>query len=331
MVAMVAMVAPRAPVAPNTPMWVGIDVSKAWLDVAVGPASPVQRVTNAEPAIADLVSALTRQPLAGVVVEATGGLETAVASAVAAAGLPVAVVNPRRVREFARSIGQLAKTDRHDARLLARFGAQTQPRCRPLPDAATVELGRLVTRRRQLVEMLTAERNRRQAPDAALAESLDEHIAWLTARVAELDRRLTRLLRESPVWQADAARLQSVPGVGPVLTATLLAELPELGRLDRKRIAALVGVAPITRESGRWRGRAMIGGGRAAVRATLYMAALVATRHNPVLRAFYQRLLAAGKAKKLALVAVMRKLLVICNAIRRDHTTFQEDYHAATP
>jgi transposase len=290
----------------------------------------VRRVANTEPAIADLVADLRTAPLIGVVLEATGGLETPVASALAAAGLPVAVVNPRQVREFARGSGQRAKTDRLDARVLARFGEHVRPPCRPLPDAATQELARLVTRRRQLVEMLTAERNRRQGPAAPLADSLDEHIAWLQARISDLDRTLATLLRESPVWQADAALLQSVPGVGPVLTATLLAELPELGRLDRKRIAALVGVAPFTRESGRWRGRAMIGGGRAAVRATLYMAALVATRHNPVLRTFYQRLVAAGKAKKLALTAVMRKLLVILNAIRRDQARWQEDCHAPT-
>ncbi|MGH2597926.1 MAG: IS110 family transposase [Thermoanaerobaculia bacterium] len=318
-------------VAPVPPPWMGIDVSKAWLDIAVGQDGPVRRVTHTEPTIVALVAELSAAPVAGIVLEATGGLEMPLASALAAAGLPVAVVNPRRVREFARGIGQAAKTDRLDARLLARFGQLAVPPCRPLPDAATRELARLVTRRRQLVEMLTAERNRRQGPAAAFAESLDEHIAWLQARVRDLDRALTTCLRESPVWQADAAVLQSVPGVGPVLTATLLAELPELGRLDRKRIAALVGVAPITRESGRWRGRAMIAGGRAAVRATLYMAALVASRHNPAVRAFYHRLVAAGKPKKLALTACMRKLLVILNALRRDHTTWQEDYHGTTP
>jgi len=322
------MVALSGPIAAP---WVGIDVSKAWLDVAIGMDSTVQRIANAEPDIADFVAAAAAQPVAGAVVEATGGLETAVASALAAAGVAVAVVNPRRVREFGRGIGQLAKTDRLDARLLARFGQQAAPAIRPLPDAVTTDLGRLVTRRRQLVEMLTAERNRRQGPGEPFAESLDEHIAWLKARIAELDQALATLLRQSPIWQADATLLGSVPGVGPVLTATLLAELPELGTLNRKQIAALVGVAPITRESGRWRGRAMIGGGRAAVRATLYMAALVATRHNPALRTFYQRLVAAGKAKKLALTAVMRKLLVILNAMRRSQTPWQEDYHATTP
>jgi transposase len=311
--------------------WVGIDVSKAWLDIAIGATGSVQRVANGVDAIAGLTAALVAVAPAGVIVEATGGLEQPAAAALAAAGVPVAVVDPRRVREFARGVGQRAKTDPLDARLLARFGAQVTPPVRALPDADRAELGRLVTRRRQLVEMLTAERNRRQRLGDGFAADLAAHIAWLTARVAAVDQALATLLRESPVWQADAARLRGVSGVGPVLTATLLAELPELGHLSRKQIAALVGVAPITRQSGRWRGRASIGGGRAAVRAALYMGALVASRHNPVIRAFYQRLVAAGKPKKVALTAAMRKLLVILNAMQRDHTPFQEEYHALTP
>ena len=200
---------------PAVPPWVGVDVSKAWLDVATGSDGAVQRVANTEPGISALVADLAATPLAGVVLEATGGLETPLASALAAAGLPVAVVNPHQVREFARGIGRRAKTDRLDAQVLARFGTQVAPPTRPLPDAASAELGRLVTRRRQLVAMLTAERNRRQQLGAAFADSLDEHIAWLTARVKELDAALQALLRESPVWQADAAGLLSVPGVGP--------------------------------------------------------------------------------------------------------------------
>ena len=318
-----------SPAAP--PSYLGIDISKAWLDVAASPRGPVVRHPHDEASIAALVETWTAQPPRLIVLEATGGLERALAGAAAAAGLAVAVVNPRQVREFARAIGQHAKTDRVDAQLLARFGERVQPPVRALPDAATEELAALVSRRRQLVEMRTAELNRRASLGPRFATSLDEHLVWLRVRITELDQALDQLLRTSPIWQADAALLGSVRGVGPVLTATLLAEVPELGSLTGKQAAALVGVAPFTRQSGRWRGQARIGGGRAAVRAVLYMGAVAAIRYPGRFRTFYQRLLTAGKPKKVALVAVMRKLIVVLNAVRRDRIPFQEDHHVPTP
>lgn len=310
----------------TAPAYVGIDVAKDWLEVAWHGHDRGQRIPNTEPAIEAWVTTVQDQAPALVVVEASGGYETLVAAALTTAGVAVAVVQPRRVRQFAQAIGTLAKSDRIDARVLAHFADRIRPPARPLPDAATQELHELVARRRQLVAMRTAETNRQRPADRFAAE-VAEHLAWLRQRIGALDQAITHLLRHSPVWQADAAALQSVPGVGSVVAATLLAEVPELGTLSGKQAAALVGVAPYTRESGRWRGQPHIAGGRAPVRASLYMGALVASRHNPVLRAFYQRLLAAGKPKKVALVAVMRKLLVICNAIRRDHTPWQEDHH----
>lgn len=311
--------------------WVGVDIAKAWLDVASGPAGPVTRHPHDEPTIAALVAGWQTQPPQLIVLEATGGLERALAGAAAAAGLAVAVVNPRQVREFARAVGRHAKTDRVDAQLLALFAERVQPPVRPLPAAATDALAALVDRRRQLVEMRTAELNRRASLDARFTPSLDEHLVWLRARIAELDQALDHLLRTSPVWQADAALLRSVRGVGPVLAATLLAHLPELGSVTGKQAAALVGVAPFTRQSGRWRGQARIGGGRAAVRAVLYMGAVAAIRYPGRFRTVYLRLVAAGKPKKVALVAVMRKLLIVCNAVRRDRSPFQEDHRAHTP
>ncbi len=325
------MTAAIVPPTAARPCCLGIDVSKAWLDVAAGPRGAVTRHPHDEATIAALVEDWRTTPPQLIVLEATGGLERALASAAAAAGLAVAVVNPRQVREFARAVGQHAKTDRVDAQLLARFAAQVQPPVRPLPDATTQELAGLVSRRRQLVEMRTAELNRRASLSERFAASLNEHLAWLSARIAELDKTLDQLLHTSPVWQAEAALLRSVHGVGPVLAATLLAEVPELGTLSGKQAAALVGVAPFARQSGRWRGQARIGGGRAAVRAVLYMGAVAAIRHNARLRPFYQRLVDAGKPKKVALTAVMRKLIVILYAIRRDRIPFQEDLHAPTP
>jgi transposase len=280
---------------------VGIDVSKGALDVQVRPSDAQWSVTNDEAGIRSLVAQLQIAAPAQIVIEATGGYELAVVSALAAAGLPVIVVNPRAVRDFARATGQLAKTDQLDAGLLARFAEQIQPEIRPLADAEQQELDALLTRRRQLIEMLTAEKNRLQqvfvVRGTRVRKSLTAHIAYLTRERDDL--------------------LQSAPGVGPVLSFTILAALPELGRLDRKAIAALVGVAPLNRDSGMFRGKRMIHGGRAPVRTALYMGALVATRHNPVIRAFYQRLLAAGKPKKVALTACMRKLLIILNAMVR--------------
>jgi transposase len=304
--------------------FVGIDVAKDSLDIAVRPSGAAWHSTTEAPALAALVQQLVALSPAVVVLEATGGWEAPLAAALATAGLPVAVVNPRQVRDFARAAGVLAKTDRLDAAVLAHFAEAMRPQVRPLPDATSQMLAALVARRRQLVEMLTAERNRRLRAPRALHAELDEHITWLQQRLGRLDRELEQAIRQSPLWRANDDLLRSVKGVGPVLSATLLLDLPELGRLNRKQIAALVGVAPLARDSGTLRGKRTCWGGRAAVRAALYMGALVGVRFNPVLRAVYQRLLAAGKAKKLALVACMRHLLIILNAILRDGVRWNE-------
>lgn len=307
--------------------YVGIDVAKDSLDVAVVPSREEWRVVHDGAGLAAVVERVRGLAPAGVVLEATGGWEAPLAGMLAAAGVPVAVVNPRQVRDFARATGQLAKTDALDARVLALFAERVRPEARPLPDQAAQALGALVTRRRQLLEMLTAEKNRLGPAPKALSKSIQQHIDWLNQSLAAVDRDLEDTLRQSPLWREQDDLLRSVPGVGPVLSLTLLAELPELGSLNHKEIAALVGVAPLNRDSGTLRGRRITWGGRAPVRAVLYMAALVATRHNPVIRAFYQRLLARGKAKKVALVACMRKLLTILNAMLH-HRTAWEPNHA---
>jgi transposase len=300
-------------------IFVGIDVSKDFLDIAVRPSGEYWRCSNQETDIAELAGRLGALAPALVLLEATGGFEVPLATALAAAELPVVVVNPRQVRDFARSTGTLAKTDRLDARIMAHFAEAVRPEVRPLPSDTHRVLAGLVGRRRQLIEMLTAERNRRQIAPAVLHAELDEHIAWLQARLGRLDRELGQLIQQSPLWRGQDQVLRSVKGVGPVLSATLLTDLPELGTLNRKEIAALVGVAPRARDSGRLRGKRTCWGGRASVRAALYMAALVAARFNPILRDFYQRLLQAGKPKKVALTACMRKLLIILNALARTH------------
>jgi transposase len=287
--------------------WVGIDVSKARLDVALGAEGELFEVANDQRGIAAQLARLSQLALARVVVEATGGLEIALVAELGAAGMPVVVVNPRQVRDFARATGQLAKTDALDARLLARFAERVQPPLRALPTDAERELKAVVARRRDLVEMLTAERNRLGSAPKVLHREIRAHIRWLEARLKERDRELDRQLR-------------GVPGVGPVLCATLLAELPELGRLDRREVAKLAGVAPLNHDSGRLRGRRSVWGGRAPVRAALYMATLSAVRFNPTLKAFYERLRSAGKPPKLALTAAMRKLLVILNAMLKHRT-----------
>lgn len=258
-----------------------------------------------------------------VVLEATGGIELPVVAALACDGIPTAVVNPRQVRDFAKALGKLAKTDRIDAQVIARFGQVTTPAAKPLPDERTQELIALVARRRQVVEMRTAELNRRRKALPVVRRRIERMLAVLETELADLDKDLQDRLKASPLWREQEDLLQSVPGVGKVLTMTLLAGLPELGSLNRKQIAALVGVAPLNRDSGAFRGRRMVWGGRAALRATLYMAALVATRCNPVLRPFYQRLLAAGKPKKVALTACMHKLLIILNAMVKYKTPWR--------
>jgi len=306
--------------------WIGIDVAKAWLDVAGDDeAEAVQRFANAAEGIAAVVADLVAQGPQLIVLEASGGHETAVTAALAAAGLPVAVVNPRQVRDFARASGRLAKTDALDARLLARFAARIQPPVRPLPDATAQELAALVGRRRQLVEMRTAERNRRPTLAPRLRLALDEHVLLLSQQIADLDRELEQTLRESPLWRAKEDLLRSIPGIGPVVARTLLAELPELGTLDRGQVACLAGVAPLNCDSGQRTGGRHCWGGRAPVRAALYMATVCAIRRNPVIRPFYARLRDAGKPVKVAMVACMRKLLIVANALLRDGTVWNPD------
>ena len=303
---------------------VGIDVSKDRLDVHVLPEGIAFAVARDGKGLAELIERLT--PLAPdlVVVEATGGFETVVAAALAGARLPLVVVNPAQVRHYAQAVGKRAKTDPIDAAMIARFGHDTKPDLRPLPDEATQLLADLVARRRQIIEMIVAERNReRRTQVRRIKKSIARLIAALEKELAEIDTEIDTGVRGSPAWRAKEDLLASVPGVGAVTARTLIAELPELGTLDNKQIASLAGLAPYTRQSGRWKGKSMIGGGRKSVRCALFLAALVASRHNPVLKAFRDRLLAAGKPKMVALVAVARKLLTILNAILRDQKPWQ--------
>jgi transposase len=307
----------------QVPVVIGIDVSKAELAVAVHPSGEAWTSGTTPGALESCVARLAALQPHLVVVEATGGYELTLVAACAVAQVPVAVINPRQVRAFAQALGRTAKTDAIDAGVLALFGARVQPQPRALPDAETQALAALVARRRQLLEMLHAERLRlTHVATGPVARDLRTHIRWLERRVADVDDEIGGAIQRSPIWRVQDDLLQSVPGIGPTVARTLLADLPELGHLDRRAIAALVGVAPFNRDSGQWRGRRMIWGGRAPVRAALYMAALAATRHNAVLRAFYQRLRAAGKPAKVALVAVMRKLLTIVNAMLKNQTTW---------
>lgn len=305
-------------------VFVGIDVSKAQLDVALRPEGRFA-APNTEVGIAQVLTRLQAVSPTLVVLEATGGLEIPLTGALAAAGMPVVVVNPRQVRDFAKATGKLAKTDALDAQTLAHFAEVMRPEPRPLPDEQTQTLAALLTRRRQLVEMLTAEKNRLASARTPVRKSLRTHITWLERELSHTDRDLAHAIRESPVWREKEELLQSTPGVGPVVTTTLLADLPELGALTGKQISALVGVAPFNRDSGTLRGTRTVWGGRAQVRAVLYMGALVATRFNPVIRAFYQRLCAAGKPKKVALTACMRKLLIILNAMLKHRTPWRPE------
>jgi len=304
---------------------VGIDVSKAELVIAVAPSGERWTSATTPEALVAFVARVKTVAPSVVVMEATAGYDVPVAVACAAAGLPVAVVNPRQIRAFAQAIGRTAKTDPIDAEVIALCGERVRPEPRPLPDADTQALAALVARRRQLLEMLHAERQRlEQATATAVRRDLRQHVTWLKRRVADTDDELQKRIQKSPAWREKDDLLRSVPGIGPAVSRTLLAELPELGQLDRRTIAALVGVAPMNRDSGRFRGKRMIWGGRASVRQALYMAALVASRYNAPLRTFYQRLQAAGKPKKLALVAVMRKLLTILNAMVKHNTEWQQ-------
>jgi transposase len=304
-------------------VFVGIDVAKDRLDVHPRPGDAFT-VTRDGEGIADLVERMKALSPALIVLEATGGFETVVAGALAGAQLRLAVVNPRQVRDFARAIGRLAKTDALDAEVIALFAERVRPEPRPLPDDDARYLSELVARRRQIVEMMTMERNRRRTlTGKRFLKSVDRLLAALQKELSDLEADLDDTIRGTPAWREAEDLLISVPGVGDKLARTLIADLPELGRLSRRQIAALVGVAPINRDSGTMRGRRTTWAGRAKVRTTLYMAALVASRHNKTLKSFYQRLLQAGKAKKLALTAVMRKLLTILNAMIRDQTPWQ--------
>ena len=309
---------------PAGPTFVGIDVAKDRLDVHLRPADEAFALSRDGAGLEALVERLMVLAPTLVVLEATGGFEVVVAGALAAAGLPLVVVNPRQIRDFARATGRLAKTDRLDAEAIARFAEAVQPAPRPVPSAAAQALGELVARRRQLVAMITREgQRRRQARDPRLGRRLEAHVVWLQKELSALETDLDDAVRATPAWRVAEDLLASVPGIGKTSARTLIAELPELDSLDRRKIAALVGVAPINRDSGTFRGRRMVMGGRASVRTALYMPTLTAIRHNPALQAFYQRLIGRGRPAKVAITACMRKLLVILNAILRDHRPWQ--------
>jgi len=306
-----------------TPVFVGLDVAKATLDVALRPSGEQWQVPNDEAGVAVLVDRLRPLGPALVVCEATGGVERAAIAMLAAAGLPVVVANPRQIRDFARATGQLAKTDQIDAAILALFAERVRPAPRALPTDAAQLLDALLTRRRQLLEMLVAEKNRLGFAPRPLHKGIQQHIRWLERQLDDVTKDLADQIERSPVWRAKDDLLQSVPGVGAIVSAVLLAELPELGTLSHKQIATLAGVAPLARDSGTLRGKRMVWGGRAGVRTALYLAALCGRRWNPQLRRFYERLLAAGKPKKVALIACARKLLTILNAMLRDTTPWK--------
>jgi len=305
-------------------VFIGIDVAKDRLDVHVRPSGEAFAVARDGEGLASLVDRLRAVAPRLIVSEATGGFEQVVAGALGAAGLPIVVVNPRQIRDFARALGRLAKTDRIDAETIALFAERVQPELRPLPDAEARLLGELVARRRQVIEMIVAEGNRaRLLESRRLKKRIERHRSALQDELSKIDSEIDDAIRGTPIWRENDDLLKSVPGVGNGVARTLLAELPELGSLGRKQIAALVGVAPFNRDSGTLRGKRTVWGGRATIRASLYMAALVASRYNPVIARFYRRLLAAGKPKKLALTACMRKLLIILNAIIREQRPWQ--------
>ena len=306
--------------------FVGVDVSKETLDIAVRPEEECWQTANTDEAFPELIARLQALEPTLIVVEATGGFERAVVAAMAEADLPVAMINPRQSKEFAKATGRLAKTDEIDAADLAFFGEAIRPEVRSLPDAAIQRLSALNTRRQQLLDMLTAERNRLGTALPAARPSLLEHIRWLEREMEKVDAELQRHVDQNLSLRSKFTLLCSVKGVGPATSFALLSQLPELGKVNRKEIAALVGVAPFNRDSGKWRGKRTTWGGRAHVRSKLYMAALSASQHNPVIRAFYERLREAGKPKKVALTACMRKLIVILNAMVKNGTLWDPDY-----
>jgi transposase len=311
-------------------IFVGIDVSKAQLDVEIRPTGEKESVANDKVGIKALVKRLAKIKPTLIVLEATGGYERQVTRALASAELAVYVVNPRQVRDFAKATGQLAKTDSIDAGVLAHFAEAVRPQLRPLPDVVTLELRALTARRRQILEMIAAENNRLAMTSKAVRKRIDAHVRWLEQELERANQELDRAIEQSPIWKENENLLRSAKGIGPVTSRTLLAELPELGTLDRKQISALVGVAPFNRDSGSLKGRRSIWGGRAPVRCALYMATLVATRRNSVIRDFYKRLLAKGKLFKVALVACMRKLRTILNSMIKHKTSWSETFSRQT-
>ena len=309
---------------------VGIDVSKAKLDANVAGQKAVRQWGNDEAGRAELGAELVEQEVELVVVEASGGYEAALVSELIERGVAVAVVNPTRVRAFARAAGQLAKTDAIDARMIADFGAMMKPAAQARRDTAQVELNQWVTRRRQVVEMLTAEKNRLQTADPATQARIRSHMLWLETEIDALEQHISQAIAQNPVWRETFERVDGVPSIGPITAATLVADLPELGQLGRQKITALVGLAPFNHDSGKRKGKRRIFGGRASVRRVLYMATLSAIRHNPVIKVFYQRLLAKGKLKKVAITACMRKLLVILNTMVKNKQDWNPNFSSAT-
>lgn len=305
-------------------VYIGIDVSKDSLDVAIHGVKNLMRASNDEAGIQKVILLAKKRDAALVCFESTGNHEMPLYIALSGAGIPVSPVNPRHIRDFARSMGRLAKTDTIDARVIAHFASVAQLKSRPISD--TQELKEIVNRRIQLVEMITMESNRLRGAGKELRMSIEAHIAWLKRQLEDIGDNLRNYIEEDPVWQEKDSLLQSTPGVGPTVSTALIAQLPELGTLNRRQIAALVGVAPLNKDSGAYRGKRIIWGGRAQVRAILYMATLVATRFNPVIHNFYERLVMAGKAKKVALTACMRKLLTILNAMLKHHTVWSNSY-----
>jgi len=311
-------------------LFVGIDVSKDRLDVAVRPEGKRWEVSNDEKSIRLLVDSLKDLPSELIIAEATGGLEVPLVSALAEAGLPIVVVNPRQVRDFAKAVGQLAKTDKIDAEVLAHFGEALRPEVRPVKSRQLQELSALVSRRRQLVDMLTMEKNRLASAPKGIRKDIIAHIAWLEKRLKDVNGKLSQMVENCPAWREKDEIMRSVPGVGPVFSSSLLANVPELGQLNRRQIASLIGVAPLNRDSGQHSGTRIVWGGRANVRSVLYMATVAAMRSNPVIKSFYQRLIGAGKKFKVAITACMRKLLTILNAMVKSGTVWQPNVEQAS-
>ena len=303
--------------------FVGIDVSKHQLAIATRPDMRNWTADNNEEGICELTNSLKKWPLQLIVFEATGDIEVPAVTALAAAGLPVVVMNPRQVRDFAKATGRLAKTDAIDADMLAHYGEVIQPQIRPFKDEETRGLSSLLTRRRQLIKMITEEKNRLQQASVSVRSDIRTHIVWLEKRLKVIDNDLSKTIKKSPAWRAKDKIIRSLPGAGPVLSITLLAKVPELGVLNRRKISALIGVAPMNRDSGLFRGRRRVWGGRGDVRRVLYMAAIAAIRFNPVIQEFYERLINAGKRPKVAITACMRKLLVILNSMVKNGETWQ--------